>query len=205
VIPVQENTNERSQTVKPAKVKQKKIILLLFACMIVDARAVMYDQMVNFVQNGNISFHADVSKPENSLQKHDLIKIISVTDIGMPRIFEKNTDNICSLVFNDVEPGKIDFIANTEQIEFMTPEQAKQVVDFIEKIHELPEKVLLLVNCKFGMCRSGAIVDYASLRAGLGFWATKRRNPQIVPNHWVQYLLMQEFFKRKFNNGAQIS
>ena len=165
---------------------------------IVDARAIQYDQMVNYTNGKPISIAADVSLEEARIQPHDIIKCISITDVGMKRIFENDSDNVCSVVFNDCEPGNIDFIPGPES-GFMTDQHAEKIVDFIEKIHALPEKVLVLVNCKFGMCRSGAVVDFIGVTCGLGYWNTRKKNPQIVPNHWNQYLLMREHFKRKFN------
>lgn len=164
---------------------------------IVDARAIQYDQMVNFTKNLPVSLPANLQSEEGKIQEHDAVKCISITDIGMQKIFENDNENVCTAVFNDCEPGRIDFIPPPESPEFMTDQQAEKMVDFIEKIHALPERVLLLVNCKHGMCRSGAVVDFVGMTCGLGYWNTRRKNPQIVPNHWNQYLLLREHFKRK--------
>lgn len=171
---------------------------------IVDARALQYDQMVNLKNKQPISLPVNIQSEEGKIQNHDVVKVISITDIGMPQIFDLEDENVCMVVFNDCEPGRIDFVPTEESPEFMTDKHAEKLVDFIEKIHNLPEKVLLLVNCKHGMCRSGAVVDFVGVTCGLGYWNTRRRNPQIVPNHWNQYLLMREHFKRQFGLKKEI-
>ena len=165
---------------------------------IVDARTLTYEQMVNFKNKRPVSFVADISSVEGKIQDYELVKIISITDLGMEKIWENDSSQVCTVVFNDCEPLDINFVPEPNSI-WMKDEDAKKIVDFIEETHALKEKVLMLVNCKFGMARSGAVVDFIGMTCGLGYWNTRRRNPQIVPNHWNQYLLAKEHFRRVFN------
>jgi protein-tyrosine phosphatase len=95
-----------------------------------------------------------------------------------------------------IRPHLIFYCTNKE---YCTVEQAKQMVNFIDDAHSDPRNVLLLVNCKFGMCRSGAVVDYAGQVCHLSFWEQKNRNPQIVPNYWVRNLMFEEFYTRNLH------
>lgn len=164
---------------------------------IVDARAIPYDQMVNFASGKGVSLHAS-NTPESAVQPHDAVAIISITDSQLPKLFN-DSDKVCTLEFADIEPMNIEFIPPPDS-EYMTVDHAKKVVEFIENIHLIPEKTLVLVNCRHGMCRSGAVVDFIGMTCGLGYWNTRKRNPQIVPNHWVQYLLLQEHFVRRLSH-----
>lgn len=171
--------------------------------MIVDARAINYNEMVNLVNKKPVNLPYSVNTPETEIQNFDKIAVVSITDIGMPRIFEKSIPGeVCSLVFNDVEPNNIpDFKPSESQPEFMTDGQAKEVVEFIDYLQGLQEKILLMVNCVYGMCRSGAVVNYTGHVCSLGFWNVRRRNPQIVPNYWVEYQLFKVHFQKKAENN----
>ena len=173
--------------------------------MIVDARAIRYEEMINLVEKRPVNFHSGTSSDLTKIPEFDRIAVISVVDVvDMPKIFESSVPGkVCSLVFNDCEPQDIpNFIPNESQPEFMTEMQAKEVVDFVDDLHQSKEKILLLVNCKHGMCRSGAIVAYTGNVCSLGFWNMQRHNPQIVPNHWVLYKLFEQHFKKKAAQGT---
>jgi len=158
---------------------------------IVDARALSYQQMVAFIKKQPVQIQSD-----EAIVPHDTVKIISITDPDVPKLFFEEVGKVITFNYRDIEatcePEKY-----TPSPEHMTQEDAGKIVDFIQEVHALPARVLLLVNCMFGQARSGAIVDYTGNVCGLGYWNTRKRNPQIVPNHWNQFLLFQEFFKRK--------
>lgn len=167
---------------------------------IVDARALQYEQMIAVKNKQPINLLST-----EKLKEYDSIRVISILDPNLDRIFENDIENkIITLVFHDAEPTAIennkdlDFEPPPEHL-YMTKQQAGKILDFIEDAQNSQEKILLLVNCKYGMCRSGAVVDFVGNICNLGYWNTKNSNPQIVPNHWVQYLLFQEYFKRKFS------
>jgi predicted protein tyrosine phosphatase len=171
--------------------------------MIVDARAINYNEMVNLVTGKPINLPCELNSPETEVQPFDKIAIVSITDIGMQRIFEQSiADKVCSLVFNDVEPKDIpNFTPSESEPEFMTDKQAQEIVEFIDHMHSLSEKILLMVNCVHGMCRSGAVVNYVGHICSLGFWNMKKRNPHIVPNYWVEYQLFRKHFQIKTKVG----
>jgi protein-tyrosine phosphatase len=164
---------------------------------IVDARAIQYNQMINYLQRNPVEIHAEGEK--GTIQQHDKVNIISITDadqVALPRIFTEDTDDVCTLVYDDTEPSGLVSITDFEpHPPYMLRSDAKRIVAFIERVHARPERVLMLVNCKFGMARSGAVVDFIGMTCNLGYWNTRNRNPQIIPNHWNSYLLMEEHFR----------
>jgi hypothetical protein len=159
-----------------------------------EVRAVPYQEMVNFSKGQPV--HIQGEPPDPSCNE---VWVISVIDKELSPIFLTESERVLPLSFADIDPQNPAFVPPTDS-EFMKPEQAVQVVDFLERAHSSPKNVLLMVNCRHGMCRSGAIVDFAANVYGLGFWETRRKNPQMVPNYWVRYLLLNEFFKRKFSD-----
>lgn len=157
---------------------------------IVDARALSYNQMLAFAQKQPFEMNGE------PVEQYDVIKIISITDHDLPKIFNDG-ENVITCVFSDIEPnGQLakDFVP-TSGDNFLSEEDAAKMVEFIKKAHDLPEKVLFLVNCKYGQCRSGAVVDFIATIHNHGAWKTNRRNPQIVPNQWVKYSLFREYYK----------
>lgn len=163
--------------------------------MIVDARAIGIEQAKKLLTGEPIPFIPEAVSGEQRIQPHDRIVLVSICDSTMEKPFRDSAD-ICAVEFADIEPMNIDFQV-PPGTEYMTEAHAQKVFDFIKKWHSAPEKVLFLAHCRHGMCRSGAVVDFVGMFAGLGYWNTRRRNPQIVPNHWVQFQLNQVLFRER--------
>lgn len=162
---------------------------------IVDARAISYDNMQRFAAGQPVQLQ---TQNGGDIQPHDAVWVISITDHDLPKIFA-DSDRVLTLVFSDIEPMDPKFVPPDDS-HYMKEAQAVQVLDFIEKAQQSPDKIMLLVNCRHGMCRSGAVVSFVGNVCGLGYWNTQRRNPQIVPNHWNQLLLFKEHFKRELKD-----
>ena len=158
--------------------------------MIIDARAINYETMLNFSRSGKLRLSAP---PEDGVQA---LAIISITDFGIENIFPEDTKEIIQLKFADADPCDVT-TPDGKFPELMTTDQAIKIFNFIEKIHKKPKKYMIVVNCMMGMCRSGAIVDYIANMYGLGFHVTRQRNPIIIPNYWVRFKLMEQWFKNK--------
>lgn len=76
-----------------------------------------------------------------------------------------------------------------------TPEQAKQVLDFVEA---LPDGTTLYVHCQAGISRSGAIGSFVSANyTEQNQVAWRQRHSWINPNSHVTSLLTREMYKRK--------
>jgi protein-tyrosine phosphatase len=161
---------------------------------IVDSRALSLKQALAIATGQPVPFNPQSIEGDNAIQPHDKVVLVSIRDSMMPETFQDSED-VCVVEFADIEPMNINFVP-PEDSEYMTEAHAKKILEFITKWHSRPERVLFLVHCRHGMCRSGAVADFVGLICGLGYWNTRRRNPQIVPNHWVQYQLFKAHFKQ---------
>ena len=118
-------------------------------------------------------------------------RIISINSVSHPAegppFSEEflDADNLLILYFDDVDEG----FPNT-----MTPEQAKQIVDFVRIEDDRP----IIVHCTAGISRSGAVGEVLN-------WYFNRfesddsdyrkfeiMHPDIVPNSHVRRLLLTE-------------
>jgi predicted protein tyrosine phosphatase len=161
--------------------------------MIVDSRAFSFEQIIAFANKQSVPVAGD-----QPVQPHDKVVLVSIVDSSMPKPFQ-DSDDICVVEFADIEPMNIKF-QPPEDSEYMKEAHAVKILEFIKKWHARPEKVLFLAHCKHGMCRSGAVADFVGLFCGLGYWNTRKRNPQIVPNHWVQFQLFKALFRSQNEN-----
>lgn len=170
--------------------------------MLKDAKAISYKMMKNYKDG----FDYDTCIFENT---HDDIWIISVTDPDVSPLFSNN-DKVLVLQFDDVDPEYDknlykDLSDDDQQIDQIvteilyknafTPQQAKQVVEFIMKANSASDTNSdgLLVNCMAGVSRSGAITTFARQICGMSYDKFKAMNPQIVPNSYVLKLLHEEY------------
>ncbi len=174
--------------------------------MIVDSRAISIDQAKYFLlkhlrEGAPIPFPKTIYEGDNGIQAFDKIALVSITDSEMEKPFV-DSEYVCCVEFKDIEPMNINYVV-PPGTEYMTEVHASKIYSFIKKLHETPERVLLFAHCRHGMCRSGAVVDFAGMYAGLGYWNTKRRNPQIVPNHWVQFQLTQALFTDRLKKNEE--
>ena len=130
-------------------------------------------------------------------------RIISINSVShpaeVPPFSEEflDADNLLILYFDDVEEG----FPNA-----MTPEQAKQIVDFIRIEDDRP----ILVHCTAGISRSGAVGEVLN-------WYFNRfeaddsdsrkfeiMHPDIVPNSHVRRLLLTELQRNHEKLRAKI-
>lgn len=167
--------------------------------MIVDARAIGIEQAKCLLVGQPVPFIPEAVSGDNKIQPHDKVVLVSICDSEMEKPF-RDAEDICAVEFADIEPMNIDFVV-PPGTEYMTEAHAEKIYQFIKKWHAVPERVLFIAHCRHGMCRSGAVADFTGMFAGLGYWNTKRRNPQIVPNHWVSFLLNQAMFKERLTSG----
>ena len=118
-------------------------------------------------------------------------RIISINSVShpaeVPPFSEEflDADNLLILYFDDVEEG----FPNA-----MTPEQAKQIVDFIRIEDDRP----IIVHCTAGISRSGAVGEvlnwyFNRFEANdLDYRKFEIMHPDIVPNAHVRRLLLTE-------------
>ena len=131
---------------------------------------------------------------------HRIISINNVSFPAEPPPFSReflDSENLLALYFDDVEDGPA----------AMTPEQAKQIADFVCTGDKRP----LAVHCSAGISRSGAVGEVLNWYFNrcladneADYREFKLRHPDLVPNAHVQKLLLAEFRSRnQWNPGGE--
>lgn len=69
-----------------------------------------------------------------------------------------------------------------------TPAQAQDVVDFVRRLHDLPEPITMVVHCEAGVSRSSAVALYVAEATGCVF---ETREKADLANAWVVHLLAE--------------
>ena len=128
------------------------------------------------------------------LQRDD-VAVISIIDPNMPFIFERNTHKILQLKFSDIEPGpflKHSFIC--EDMTFMSHGQAMDIVSRINLLANDDNQWKLMINCSAGICRSGAIGQFAQAFSTMPDAHFASVNMHIKPNQYVFNKLVEVWF-----------
>ncbi len=110
---------------------------------------------------------------------------ISINDsIGTDEVpYFENKENVLVLFFDDVEEDIAVMVqGNVQFAKAFTFEQAKQVIEFIEK-HK--DKQSCIVHCSAGISRSGAIAEFVNDFFGGDYFEFKKANPRLYPNGHV--------------------
>lgn len=90
-----------------------------------------------------------------------------------------------SLVFDDVDSEQ-----ETQQI--ISKEQCQEIINFTNKIHDLPHQVNLVIHCFAGISRSAAVGKWVNdaYNLSLPFY----QNNSMIYNHKVYFLLNKTFY-----------
>lgn len=117
--------------------------------------------------------------------------------VGDDYALAPDSPKFLTLNFDDCGPVKGDGVGydSWEGQQPFTPEQAKQVLDFVE---QLPEDTLLWVHCQAGISRSGAIGEFImetyTKQSPIGW---RQKHSWINPNSHVKSLLRRELYRRR--------
>ena len=121
------------------------------------------------------------------------VAIISIRDISddcttlnfQRRVWPDQIDEILALHFEDSE---FDINGPDEPGKFKQY-QAREIREFVKRIHSSEKTYTLIVHCVAGVCRSGAVGEVVSDFVGIKYDDFKRENPQILPNNSVRVRL----------------
>lgn len=122
---------------------------------------------------------------------------ISIQNSDQPNgsYFKRDHTNVLRLVFDDatdVENQRRSKLGLAE-LQLFTKEQAKQIIDFMEKHKEVET---FYVHCLAGQSRSGAVGTFINDTYGSqNFYQFCQSNPIIKPNYFILALL-----RRVYNN-----
>jgi len=127
-------------------------------------------------------------RKEEMLNRKDVV-VISIIDPGAEHVFceTHHSLKLTSFEFHDVEPVSSCILSYTYIP--MSIEQARTIFGMIRSYANRDEEYYLFVNCTAGICRSGAVVEFARRYCVLNNDEFLQMNPQIIPNMWVLNLL----------------
>lgn len=101
--------------------------------------------------------------------------------------------DIISLKFDDLRDDQVELcVKNGYNPTLFSKDQAKQVVDFIERVNAEGEDSVLVAQCDAGISRSGAIAKFTSDLLGISF-----NDNLIHPNKYVLKMLWEIIDERK--------
>ncbi len=109
----------------------------------------------------------------------------------------ENKYNVLVLYFDDVDEDIVVKIIGTDEVvtaRAFTMEQAREVIDFIERNKD---KEFCLVHCAAGISRSGAVGTFVSDYFGCNYFDFKKRNPYTNPNNLVMRLLKRAWEEKQ--------
>lgn len=92
--------------------------------------------------------------------------------------FKDHHPNVLLVQVDDIDEDKLE-LAKNNQLMFFTNDQAKQIIEFLQ---DMNDDFTLIVHCGAGVCRSGAVVEFARGILHLEYDEFKRDNPHILPN-----------------------
>lgn len=84
--------------------------------------------------------------------------LISIVDSWEPVVWEPRPEVLTLRFDPSADCGII--LANDERLHPLSSHDAGRVVTFVRKFHELPESIALIVHCRAGSSRSGAVAEY---------------------------------------------
>ena len=103
--------------------------------------------------------------------------------------FKKDYNNVLRLFFDDVDYDEEIYDEEINQVRELIafrPSDAKKVLTFLEKIKKnLNDNTKLIIHCKAGISRSGAVGIYANDFFRLKYDDFMKENPMVRPNSCV--------------------
>lgn len=141
-------------------------------------------------------FMASHKFDDKNIEKLKEIAFISINDThGNWSVswFDEDHPNVLRLWFDDIEKDLQTSPTNPDKCLAFTPEQAKQVFDFINENYGKD----FIVHCVGGIARSGAIGAFITDYHGWDREKFMKANPYIHPNVRVTRMLNNKVWKDK--------
>lgn len=106
-------------------------------------------------------------------------------------IFKVDTERIITRRFSDITPAPFYYNYVSQEEQWCTSEDAEKIVSHIMKWKRSKKPVSLYINCSAGICRSGAIAEYAFGHSNIDKLKFMEENKHIMPNQWVLWKLIE--------------
>ena len=133
---------------------------------------------------------------DKNIEKLQNLALISINDThGQWNVswFDADHPNVLRLWFDDIEHDLETSPTNPHKCKALSPEQAKQVFDFINENYEKD----FIVHCSAGISRSGAIGAFINDYFGWDRAKFEKDNPHVHPNARVSRMLNNKVWKEK--------
>ena len=151
-------------------------------------------QQIKIEELLNGSFNFDIEGKWALISIHrNPIKPIIKNDQDIATLKYKGCEKVLSVCFGDYTDRDLDLYSkvykNAEShINLITIDVAKSIVDFIESLKGCEDIKTLVVQCKAGISRSGAVGLYACRYLGLDE-DDYLKNSRVIPNFYVYGML----------------
>jgi predicted protein tyrosine phosphatase len=109
------------------------------------------------------------------------VAVISISTPGTWEPMLADFQHILRLEFHDVDDDD-----DAEPWVYFDAEHARQLIDFVERLHSADDSLNLVVHCKAGLSRSPAIAIYVAATTGCEF---ARRQEAVEANLFVLRVL----------------
>lgn len=137
------------------------------------------------------------------LPGHDRTWIVSIRSHGSDPLPFTPDPVVLAVQFDDLDPDRYndpdrpsqDDVPLVARRRCLHPEQADAIVAHVARAHAHPGLVALLVHCDGGVSRSGSVVEFAAVVAGLPRDQVVRQNPHIVPNWYARRMLDEAWLR----------
>ncbi len=122
--------------------------------------------------------------------------IKNAVDVSILKI--AGCDKILSVCFGDYTSNEVIDLSNKyrtadKHLNIITEDQAKDIFNFIKDLKNDDQIKTLVVHCKAGISRSGAVGLYACRYYGLDEREFMRENSAIIPNFYVYGILSEMY------------
>ena len=137
---------------------------------------------------------------DNNIENLKNLALISINDTHgqwSESWFDVDHSNVLRLWFDDIENDLQTSPTNPYRCSAFSPEQAKQVFDFINENYEKD----FIVHCSAGISRSGAIGAFITDYFGWDRVKFEKNNPYVHPNARVSRMLNNKVWKDKLGNN----
>lgn len=74
------------------------------------------------------------------------------------------------------------------------PAHAKEIKNFLDRIHSMDKKVFLIAHCDAGISRSGAVANFSADYLDIPF-----EDEYIIPNPYVSRILNEQIWREQWN------
>jgi predicted protein tyrosine phosphatase len=136
----------------------------------------------------------DLKCNDDTIESIEKIFVISFYGTGEEPLFKNEYPNVLSLQVDDIKEPVDGYILFNE-------DHAKQVIDFLMNL-KVTDDFTLIIQCYAGICRSGAVAEFARALFHLNSEEFIKDNPYIYPNSYMLSVI-REYYHANHSRWAK--